>query len=208
MPIYKLDDLEKAVKRENLQVAIVSFGGSGSNGLAEFYQSKGINTRARCWQNLLCHCPEPIKMDIPVIYVYNEDARDAFCSQRRRRRNLAGPGSKENWKGIWKDNQKKLSNGSVSNFSDETLLSLMIQQFKNWAKVADQENVLFITFQELFTDAGKDKLNSHIKRDFKDYPKWGDREKHVYKFDDDKELFGKFKDDLEFIKNFRSKNTK
>ena len=29
MPIYKLDDLENAVKREKLQVAIVSFGGSG-----------------------------------------------------------------------------------------------------------------------------------------------------------------------------------
>jgi|TARA_Y200000002_G_scaffold372329_1_gene369997 hypothetical protein len=190
MPIYKLEDLPNVAKREKLEVAVVSFGGSGSNTLVEFLQKKGLKTRPRCWQKLLCHCPEPVDLDIPIIYMYNKDARDAFCSQRRRRTVC------------WKDNQIKLSNGNPGKLSDENLLSLMIKQFKSWTAVAKKDNVMFLTFQEFFTDSGRAKINKFLNKDYTDYPKWGDREKHVYNFDDDKELFDKFTDDLEFIKNF------
>jgi hypothetical protein len=156
----------------------------------EFLQAKGLNTRARCWQKLICHCPEPIDLDIPIIYMYNQDARDAFCSQRRR------------MSVCWKDNQRKLSNGNVPRFSDENLISLMMQQFKKWTTVAHKKNVMFLTFQEFFTDAGRDKINKFLKKDYTGYPNWGDREKHVYNFDDDKVLFDKFKDDFELVKNF------
>ena len=78
----------------------------------------------------------------------------------------------------------------------------MIKQFKNWTTVAKKENVMFLTFQEFFTDAGRAKINKFLNKDYTDYPKWGDREKHVYNFDDDKELFDKFTNDLEFIRNF------
>jgi len=190
MPIIKLHDLPNTIKREKLDVAVVSFGGSGSNTLVEFLQAKGLNTRARCWQKLVCHCPEPIDTDIPMIYMYNKDARDAFCSQRRR------------MSVCWKDNQKKLSNGNCSSFSDENLLRLMIKQFKAWTQPPRKENLLFLTFQEFFTDAGRDKINKFLNKNYTGWPNWGDREKHVYDFDKDKELFDTFKDDLEYIKHF------
>ena len=78
----------------------------------------------------------------------------------------------------------------------------MIKQFKSWTKVAKKDNVMFLTFQEFFTDAGRDKINKFLNKEYTGYPKWGDREKHVYDFDKDKELFSKFQDDLDYIKNF------
>ena len=42
MPIYKLDDLPNVAKREKLDVAVVSCGGSGSNTLVEYLQKKKI----------------------------------------------------------------------------------------------------------------------------------------------------------------------
>ena len=190
MPIYNLRDIPAIAKKEKLDVAVVSCGGSGSNTLVEYLQKKGLTTRPRCWQKLICHCPEPVDLDIPIIYMYNTDFRDAFCSQRRRR------------SVCWKDNQIKLSNGNPGNLSDENLLKLMLKQFNSWTKVANKENVLFLTFQEFFTDVGRDKINKFLKKDYNDYPRWGDREKHMYDFDEDKELFNKFKEELEFVKNF------
>ena len=86
----------------DLNLCVVSFGGSASNTLVNALRENGFNTKNHIWEKILCHCPKYVNLGIPIIYLYT-DPRAAFMSMKRR-------GS-----GIWDVNQKKLSNNNNVN---------------------------------------------------------------------------------------------
>jgi hypothetical protein len=68
---------------------------------------------------------------------------------------------KRRGKGIWDTNQRKLSNSHIQNFSDRNLLDLMIQQFNKWT-TCDYNNVLFLRYDDIFTDNIVDLLKGFL----------------------------------------------
>ncbi len=181
------------VKKEKLRLWICSYGGSGSNMLVNYlkfnYLFYYIDTDV--WKKILCHYEKPLDLNLPMIYIY-DDPRKSFMSMRRR-------GS-----GFWDTNQKKLSNNEDEPLSDENLLKLMIQQFKNWTNHELTNKILFIDFRYFFTEEIKNKLSSFLNITIKNYPIYTETNK--YNFDDHKELFEKYKDDIDYILNYYENN--
>jgi hypothetical protein len=138
MSIYNLENIPKVVKNEGLNIAVVCYGGCSSNTLIDTLEKNGYKCRSPVYADILCHCPEPVNLDIPIIYIFRDPIK-AILSMKRR------------GKGIWDTNQRKLSNSHIQNFSDRNLLDLMIQQFNKWT-ACDYNNVLFLRYDDIFTD--------------------------------------------------------
>lgn len=150
--IQDLTNINKIIEDENLEVCIVSYGGSGTNELANILEKNGYKCRTNIWDKILCHCPEPIDIDIPIIYIYR-NIIDAFFSTKRRGYDL------------WRTNQTKLSNNLNTELSDGNLIKLMLNQFSNW-KNSNLNNILFLHYNDLFENSIKEKLEKFLKTSF------------------------------------------
>lgn len=144
--IHNLNNINSIVAEEKLDILVVSCGGSGSNNLVDILEQNGYKCRSPIWIDLLCHCPTPINVDIPIIYIYR-NIIDAFFSIKRR--------------GYWGINQRKLSNNKNVTLSDRNLFESMAKQFTNW-KNSNLRNLLFIHYDECFNDSIKEKLSSFL----------------------------------------------
>jgi hypothetical protein len=69
MSIYNLENIPKAVKNEGLNIVVVCYGGCSSNTLIDTLEKSGYKCRSPVYADILCHCPEPVNLDIPIIYI-------------------------------------------------------------------------------------------------------------------------------------------
>lgn len=154
--IRDLKNVNQLAKREGLDICVVSYGGSCSNQLVSVLEKNGYKCRTDVREDLLCHCPKYIELDIPVIYIYDNPIK-AFLSMVRRG---------EGW---WDVNQRKLNNNNNMKLSHENLLVSMINQFVSWTNNKN-DNVLIIKSEEIFKNNIKYKLKSFLNKELEDLP--------------------------------------
>ena len=149
--IIKLTNIMNIVKKEKMDICVISYGGCASNTLVKRLEDNGYKCKTESWKKLLCHCPKFIDIDIPIIYIF-ENPIKAFLSQKRR-------------KGVWSVNQEKMSNNkNIKDKSDENLLRLMIKQFKVWIKHEQKPNVLVLNTSEIFSSSIVNCLQNFLKK--------------------------------------------
>ena len=155
--IYNLDNInDEIIKEDGIELLIISYGGCCSNLLSSVMEKNGYKCRTNLWHKILCHCPNYININIPILYIYDNPVK-SFLSQKQR------------GKGIWDLNQQKLSNNMNIELSDENLLQLMIKQFNSWSN-NKKENILFIKTNELFEHEIVNKLESFLKKKITHFP--------------------------------------
>jgi hypothetical protein len=192
--ILNLSKINETILEEKLDIAVISFGGCSSNTLCDILEKNGYKVRSKIYDKILCHCPSPIKLNIPIIYVYR-DPREALLSMKRR------------GKGYWDVNQRKLSNSTNINYSDGNLLRLMIQQFNKWTKFKDNRMII-LKYEELFNESISDKLKLFLDNDKLTnfpitYKKPHINSSVVDTIDNGfKNLFEKYKKEINYINNF------
>ena len=189
----KIIDLERIpylIQKENIDICVVSFGGSGSNCLTNFLEKNGYKVKSPIHNKILCHCPQIPNTKKKIIYIYR-DLKKAFLSQYRRKPH------------IWTINQKKMSNNKAVKLSDENLLTLMISQFLRWT-YKKQNNILVLKYDDFFTENGRNKIRKFLKnenlKDFPEYVKKNNTEELIN--NKIKKLFEKHKKSIEYINNF------
>ena len=151
-PICNIKHLPRQIVEEKLDIAVVCYGGCGSNQLVDLLEENGYHLKTVMWDKIICHPLEEIETSIPIIYIYR-DPRDAFLSMKRRNLLVV--------------NQQKLQNNLNAKLNYETMLQTMIQQFDNWTKVP-RPNKLIISYEDLFMPQIKETLcrflqNPHLK---------------------------------------------
>jgi hypothetical protein len=154
--ICNLNNVNNIIKKEKLDLLIVSYGGSCSNTLRDGLLTNGYKCDTKIWRDILCHCPHYINIDMPIIYIYDNPIK-SFLSMKRR------------GKGFWDVNQQKMSNNNNVKFSDENLLKLMINQFNSWTEVK-RDNILVIKSSEIFEDGIVNKLETFLKKKISNFP--------------------------------------
>jgi len=156
VPICDLKLVNDIIKEENLDLCVVSHGGCCTNQLVDVLIENGYNIRTNIWENILCHCPEYIDIDVPIIYIYG-NPMTSFLSVKKR------------GDGFWNSNQQKLSNNENTKLSDENLLKLMINQTNTWINIK-KDNVLILKNSEIFEEPILDKLQTFLKKDLHSFP--------------------------------------
>lgn len=156
VPICNLKQVNDIIKEENMDLCVISHGGCCSNQLVDVLTENGYNIRTPIWDNILCHCPEYINIDIPIIYIYG-NPMTSFLSVKKR------------GDGYWNTNQKKLSNNENTRLSDENLLRLMIKQINTWINIKNA-NVLILKSSEIFEEPIINKLQTFLKKDLHSFP--------------------------------------
>ena len=195
MKLITEQEIHQLIKKHNLQIAVISYGGCASNTLTQFLTNNcNLNASKPIWNNI-CHHPTIINSDIPFIYIYRNPI-EALMSQKRR------------GKGYWDVNQCKLANdGDLVDLSDENLLQLMLIQFSNWA-FSDKSNIHVMNYDELFTEEGYDRLLIFLKKHFptKQFPPKSTikyKPTNKYKLPQNIiELEQKYKTDIDIILNY------
>jgi len=186
--IHNFDNINNNMKKEGLDILVVSYGGSCSNTLVDRLEKNGYKCISKLWMEILCHCPTYINVNIPVIYIYDNPIK-SFLSQKRR------------GNGFWDTNQRKLSNNSNIKLSDENLLKLMIDQFNSWTNV-QRDNVLVVKSLEIFEDVIVNKLEKTLGKKLSHFPiKYKEptiRQDDIEQFKST-ELFKKYKLEIEKI---------
>jgi hypothetical protein len=195
--IADLQNADKLVKEDKIDLLPVCYGGCCSNSFATYLEENGYNIYTHHYMEILCHCPIYIDIDIPIIYMYDNPIK-SFLSMKRR------------GNGWWDTNQKKLSNNYDVELTDENLLKLMINQFNNWTS-QKKDNILIIKSDELFEPHIKNKLELFLKKKLINFPlKYEkpitDIENILSENEDLKQLFEKYKDDIDRINNFSIQN--
>jgi len=155
-PICDLKQINDIIKEEKMDICVISHGGCCSNQLVDILIDNGYNIRTPSWNKILCHCPEYIDIDIPIIYIYG-NPMTSFISVKNRSRIL------------WTNNQIKLSNNINTKLSDENLLKLMIKQVNTWINIK-KDNVLILKSSEIFEETIVEKLQSFLKKDLHSFP--------------------------------------
>lgn len=145
---FSENKIQNIIREEGLEVCVISYGGCGSNRLTQKLMHNNYKAKTTIWDKILCHCPEIIRFDIPIIYIYRNPIH-ALLSMKRRGH------------GIWDKNQKKMSNNSEIELSDENLLQLMIRHFNMWT-TCDFNCILIIKYEELFRDTIIHKLSGFL----------------------------------------------
>lgn len=190
--IYNLEEINSDIlKKEGLDALVVSYGGSCSNVLVNALEKNGYKINTSLWRKILCHCPNYIDVNIPILYIYDNPIK-SFISQKKR-------GS-----GFWDINQKKLSNNVNIKLSDENLLKLMINQFNTWTSI-ERDNVVVIKSAEIFEDEIVNKLEKIFKKKLNYFPLKHIKPKTSYEDIENfksTELFKKYKLEIEKIVNF------
>ena len=185
----KIISYEQACADSNkLDIMVVSYGGSGSNTMVQYLSMLKFRCKTITWDKIFCHFPEPLEcFKVKCVYIY-DDPRISFMSMKRR--NI----------GFWDVNQRKLSNNSNIELSDENLLQLMIKQFMAWTKTP-RENIFIISKKDFFNE-NINKLFEFLNISPKTYPKWA--EPHKYDFNEYKDLFTKYEKEINYINNYKT----
>lgn len=196
MAYTNYDFILNHVKKDRINICVVSYGGSSSNTFAEVLHQNGYTSNTRRWEKFLCHCPKYVQLNIPIIYVYNDPVK-SFLSMKRRGK-------------IWIKNQRKLNNNRDIEISDENLLKSMYTQFRNWTDVK-RRDVLIIKTEELFQPHIANKLRKFLLNpNLKGFPipyvkPQTDYDKEIEEY---KDLFKKFDKEIQYIRNFDVNNRK
>lgn len=156
VPICNLKLVNDIIKEENLDLCVISHGGCCTNQLVDILTENGYNINTPIWKNILCHYPEYIDIDIPIIYIYG-NPMTSFLSVKNR------------GYGFWDRNQQKLSNNENTELSDENLLKLMIKQTNMWINIK-KDNVLILKNSEIFEETIVEKLQSFLKKELHSFP--------------------------------------
>ena len=122
-------NINDIIKSEHLDVLVVSYGGCCTNTLITYLENNNFKCNTPIWAKILCHCPQYIEIDIPIIYVYDNPIKSLLSMKNR-------------GKGCWDINQQKLSNDINVSLSDENLIKCMINQFNIWTNIK-KDNVDF-----------------------------------------------------------------
>jgi hypothetical protein len=190
--IADLDNINDIIKAEGLDLLVISYGGSCSNTLINVFKKNNYNCDTKIWKILLCHCPRYINVDIPIIYIYDNPIK-SFMSMKNRANKP------------WITNQKKLSNNTNVDISDENLLKLMINQFNEFTNIKS-DNVLVINSKELFGDTIVNKLENFLGKKLDGFPiEYIKPKTDINNIEDIQllELFKKYKSDIDIINNFK-----
>ena len=189
--------INDCIKKQGLEICVVSYGGSGSNQLVNKLLNNKLKCRTQIWHDILCHYPKPfINNKIKFIYIFRNPV-DAFLSMKKR--NI----------GTWDLNQQKLSINKNIELSDENLLKLMISQFYNWT-TCNYNNILIIYYEELFNISIVNKLSNFLNIKINFFPiiyktKLYQNISYDYNLDVINNLFEKYKKDIDYINNFGDK---
>lgn len=188
--IEDLDNINKIIQKEKLELCVICYGGCCSNHVVKILQQQKYNCITPIWRKILCHCPKYIDINIQIIYLYDNPIK-SFLSMKRR------------GYGCWNVNQQKLSNNKDIKLSDENLLQLMIKQFYNFTD-KKHENILIINVKELFVSNICDKLSNFLKNKIEGFPlKYIEPKTKIENMtESDKLLFEKYKSDIDYINNF------
>jgi hypothetical protein len=81
--ICNLNNANDIIKSEGLDVLVISYGGCCSNILVDYLEKNNFKCRTEIWDKILCHCPEYIECDIPIIYLYDNPIK-SFLSMKNR----------------------------------------------------------------------------------------------------------------------------
>jgi hypothetical protein len=146
--LENIDNIDNIIRYEDLNLLVVSYGGSCSNTLVDALEKNGYKCRTNIWHTILCHCPKYLELDIPIIYVYGNPI-NSFMSMKRR------------GVGHWDVNQQKLSNDKNIFLSDENLIKCIIAQFNNWTSIK-RDNILVLRASELFEENIVNKLECFL----------------------------------------------
>lgn len=185
--------LEK-LKTQKIEVAVVSYGGCGSNTLAEYLHGNRVRVYGPVWDGQVCHYPEPLGFNgfTKFIYIYR-DPRDAFYSQFIR------------GEGYWDVNQYKLSGYTIDDdnqLSSDLLFRLMVQQFRKWTKTK-MDHVMIMKYEELFDDALNDKLSQFIGKPIHGSIEYKPNNHPKLPKELLEGLFDRYANDIEFINTFK-----
>jgi hypothetical protein len=130
----------------HLDVWVVSFGGCGSNMLADFIKSKGLSVYSHEWHSLLCHHEAPLTLDerarfdmnIKIIYVFSNPI-EAIKSQKRQH--------------LLEVNYKKLTNRANAIYPGHSrMLEAMQRQFDAWTAAHSTPgfDILCVNYDHIF----------------------------------------------------------
>ena len=189
--IINLEKVSGIIKNEKIDVLVISYGGSCSNEFIHVLEKNNYVCKIPIWVKILCHCPEYIDVNIPIIYIYDSPIK-SFLSMKKR-----GPG-------YWDTNQKKLSNNENIELSDENLLKLMIKQFKSWTNVK-KDNILILKTSEIFEENIVNKLSAFLQKTVLHFPIAYKTPKTNIETDIDStlsKLFEKYKNEIDEITNY------
>jgi len=187
--IFNLDDANNIIKSEGLDLMVVSYGGCATNTLIDALEKNNYKIRTQTYNDILCHCPYYIKIDIPIIYIYDNPIK-SFMSMVKRN------------KGFWDINQQKMSNNKKVDLSNENLLKLMINQFNSWTTIR-KDNLLIIKTCELFENSIVDKLENFLKKKLYYFPiPYKTPQINVKNINENNQLIKKYKFEIDKINNF------
>jgi len=79
--ICELNNINDIIKREGLNVLVISYGGCCSNTLVNCLEKNNFKCNTQIWAKILCHCPQYIECDIPIIYIYDNPIK-SFLSMK------------------------------------------------------------------------------------------------------------------------------
>ncbi len=197
-----IEIMKKILKRSKLDVWICSYGGSGTNMLANYLQKQGLKTKNYLWSKKLVHNPIPIDLGVPMIYIYDDPRKSLFSEKSRKNIYYCNILKLSN---NYFDVKKKKISKKIQNvrFNDDFLLRLMIRQFKSWSSTHLKDKIFFISLQDFFKDETKEKLQTFLGRTLTNYPVYRPSKKK-YNFSNKSKLFEKYKNDIEFINNYKS----
>ena len=200
--IYDYNNINNDLINEGINLLVICFGGCCSNSLVDILEKNGYKIRTKLFDKILCHSPETFDTNIPIIYLYNNPI-EAYLSQKRRKIELD-----INNKSLYQININKLSNNYNTIISDKNLLNFMIKQFYKWKDYLlnkKNNNIIFLHKTELFRNTIKKKLNKFLNKKLIGFPLIYKKPKTNYNLIDenDKILFIKYKNDIDYINNFR-----
>ena len=184
-------NINDIIKSEHLDVLVVSYGGCCTNTLITYLENNNFKCNTPIWAKILCHCPQYIEIDIPIIYVYDNPIKSLLSMKNR-------------GKGCWDINQQKLSNDINVSLSDENLIKCMINQFNIWTNIK-KDNVCLIKSCELFENNIVNKLEYFLKKKIYNFPilyKTPNTNIETIECIELNELFEKYKIDIDRINNF------
>lgn len=193
---------EKKIIKQNqnkMDVWINSFGGCASNFLSHRLEEVGLRTRTDEWKSTYCHYPYPKDLGIPIVYLYR-DMRHSLISQERRN--------------FVQTNYAKLTTTTSTTYVEYhpmKLLSAMFNQFMNFIHY-ENENLLILHKDEMFTEDGIKALNKHLGTSFdvfkEDKPTYSRTEEEEQDYKDwleHRPEFKRFRSEIHFVNSYSKK---
>lgn len=163
---------------------LCSYGGSGTNALADAIEAKGLKVRTELWKDELCHANSPDDYpgwNIKRVYLYN-DPRLAFHSMMRRGNGYAHV------------NLNKMSGMEVA-FTPEKLMSVMFTQFRNWT--SSRYGIHIMRTQDLSDQNAMHKLGRSLGIELDALPKPKARNYNM-----NLPIFDKFQAEINYINGY------